>query len=113
MRPQIDVQLKATSAPDWHSDGLRFNLKRKNYNDLRAPRLAPIILVVLVLPKSETDWLECTTEQLILRQCAWWLSLVALPEIESQNKVVILPRAQCLTPTHIKELMKQAAKGKL
>ena len=47
LRTQFDVQLKATSTPDKKEDGLHFRLPRKNYNDLTAARMSPLILVVL------------------------------------------------------------------
>lgn len=47
--PQIDVQLKCTSNGVFEEDTLKFDLKLKNYNDLRGEGcLAPRYLVVLV-----------------------------------------------------------------
>ena len=66
MRTQFDVQLEATSNPDKKKDGLHFRLSAKNYNDLAAPRVTPLMLVVLELPPSEADWLACTVEHLTI-----------------------------------------------
>ena len=43
-----------------------FPLPIKNYNDLRREMLVPSILVVLVLPKNPSHWLE-TTEECMIR----------------------------------------------
>src|SRR5580693_166779 len=42
--PQLAVQLKATSSPRLGAKHLTFPLKRKNYEDLRAPTLIPGVL---------------------------------------------------------------------
>lgn len=93
-RPVFDVQLKATSSPEWHGDGLHYRLDRRDYNNLREPRTLRTILVVLELPKNEADWAECTSESLILRRCAWWESLEGADEISAGSKTVIIPERQ-------------------
>ena len=109
MRPQIDVQLKATSAPDVHHDGLHFRLSSKNHNDLcETPRICPIILVVLELPKGPDEWLYWNAEGLTLRRRAWWLSISGKTEIESSTKTVVLPHSHLLNPDSLKTLMSQA-----
>ena len=93
-RPVFDVQLKATSSPVRRADGLHFNLKRKNYDDLRVDRTLQIILVVLELPADPDKWLECGAEQLVMRRCAWWESIAGSPEIDTESKVVVIPESQ-------------------
>jgi Domain of unknown function (DUF4365) len=113
MRPQIDVQLKATASADWQKDGLHFQLKKKNFNDLCATRVVPIILVVFELPKDEAEWCKCSEERLILQRAAWWLSLSGLSEIEADSKVVVLPLSQRLDSDCLKNLMGLAREFKL
>ena len=110
MRSQFDVQLKATSSPNRLADGLHFQLGRKNYDDMRAPRLCPIILVVLELPDDPSEWLECSTKRLILRRCAYWQSLSEYPEIDSDSKVVVIPDSQRLDLDAMKRFMYLARK---
>jgi len=113
MYPQIGIQAKATAAPRWQDDGLHFQLGRKNYDDLRAKRTIPVILMVLALPTNETDWLSCSPEELVLRRNAWWLSLRGYHEIEGDSRVVILPKGQRLDPDALIELMCRAREGEL
>ena len=113
MRPQIDVQLKATSSSRRLGDGLHFQLRRKNYDDLRASRMCPIILVVLELPENASDWLHCDTESLVMRRCAWWASIEGSSEIDGDSKTIVLPESQSLNPDAMKTLMDQARQGKL
>ena len=113
MRPQLDVQLKATSVPRLYDDGLHFRLCLKNYNDLVTPRMCPIILVVLELPEDSDDWLLCGAGGLTIRRRAWWLSISGWPDIDTSTKTVVLPRSQLLTPDSLRMLMDQARTGKL
>ena len=110
--PQIHVQLKSTSSPDRKSDGLHFQLSRKNYNDLRNSH-NPFILVILELPEHQSDWLDCGPERLIMRRCAWWLSLKGHPEIETDSRVVVIPESQRLDVDALKLLMDMARQRSL
>ena len=107
MRPQIDVQLKATSVPNLHGDGLHFQLGSKNYNDLcEFPRGCPLILVVLELPEDPDEWINWDDEGLTMHRRAWWLSISRLPEIdEGSSKTVVIPQSQFLSPDSLTKLM--------
>ena len=110
-RPVFDVQLKATSSPTWRADGLHFNLKRKNYDDLREDRTLEIILVVLELPDTPGQWLECGSEQLVMRRCAWWESLSGSPEISTESKVIIIPESRRFGLEAMSALMDRIRQG--
>ena len=110
-RPVFDVQLKATSSPTWRADGLHFNLKRKNYDDLREDRTLKIILVVLELPVSRDAWLECGPEQLVMRRCAWWEWLSGFPEINTESKRVVIPESQRFDLDSMSVLMARIRRG--
>ena len=89
-------------------DGLHFRLRRKNYNDLTLKRQSPLILVVLELPAEDKDWIECTTDHLHLRRCAWWLSLRGGAPTEAGSKTVVIPDTQRFTETSLEQLMNRA-----
>ena len=108
MRSQFDVQLKSTSVPDRRQDGLHFRLRQKNYNDLTLKRQSPLILVVLELPTEEKDWLECAAGHLLLRRCAWWMSLRGRAPIDTGSKVLVIPDTQRLNETSLEQLMARA-----
>ena len=108
-KPQIDVQLKATSATTPLDDGLHFQLDKDYYNVLReTPRICPIILAVLELPENIDDWLYCYFENLVMRRRAWWVCLAGREEIDTGSKTVVLPRSQFLTPESLTTIMSQA-----
>lgn len=90
MRPSLDIQLKATIDLEPTKEGtFRYPLKRRNYDLLRVPTLVPNVLVVLALPRDSADWLTVTADQLVLRRCAYWVSLKGYPETENQDTVTI------------------------
>lgn len=104
-RPVLDVQLKSTSSPVWRDDGLHYRLSKKNYDDLREDRTVEIILVVLELPEDESNWLECGSEQLVLRRCAWWDWLADSPDIDAESKTVVIPPDQQFDLSTIQSLI--------
>ena len=110
-RPVFDVQLKATSSPIRHADGLHFSLKRKNYDDLREERTLKMILVVLELPDAPDQWLECGPQQLVMRRCAWWKSLLGSPEISTESRVIIIPESQRFDLDAMSVLMARIRQG--
>ena len=107
---QFDVQLKATSTPSRRTDGLRFRLAKKNYNDLVADRMTPLLLVVLELPSADTDWLACTVEHLTLRRCGWWISLAGRDPTDSDKTTITIPEQQRIGASGMAPLM-AAARG--
>ena len=113
MMPQIEVQLKATSSPLWRKDGLRFRLLRKNYDDMRKMRTVPLILVVLVLPKDPSEWLNWNEEEIAMRGGMWWVSLRGYPSIDTKSKTISLPENQMINLESLPELMDRVRRGEL
>ncbi|MCY3932746.1 MAG: DUF4365 domain-containing protein [Acidobacteria bacterium] len=107
-RDVIDLQLKATAAPEVKSDGLHFRLKQKNYNDMVMPRAVPLLLVVLELPSNESEWMDCTPERLIIKKCGWWLSLAGREPVDSDSRTVVIPRSQRIGSTGLSPLFARA-----
>ena len=105
MRTGFDVQLKATSTPDQRKDGLHFRLSKKNYNDLSAARMVPLILLVLERPSDEAEWVECSVEHLTMRRCSWWASLSGSEPTDAGSKTIVITTAQRLGPCGIAPLI--------
>ena len=70
-RPRVEFQAKATSRDLVHEDHVAFPLPIKNYDDLRVDVQTPRILIVVLMPEDETEWLAQTDEQLCLRYCGY------------------------------------------
>ncbi|TIP03861.1 MAG: DUF4365 domain-containing protein [Mesorhizobium sp.] len=113
-RPKIDVQLKATINLEPTGDDFRYPCKQRNYDLLRIETQTPRILVVLKLPQNRGDWLTLTPENLILRNCAYWVSLVGFPPTDNETSTTInIPIKNSFDVASLKELMQRSRTGSL
>ena len=113
-RPALDLQLKATADLAEAQDGFRrFRLRIKNYNDLRVETQTPRLLVVLDLPQDEAQWMTVTTEELVLRRRAYWVSLQrAHEEVMSQETVTVpIPEGNVFDVATLQTLMERSRSG--
>jgi hypothetical protein len=109
--PRIEIQLKATSSQKLTPSYLSFPLILKNYQELRATTLIPRLLVVLVLPKNPAEWMETSEECMISRRCAYWVSLLKMPESSNTSKVSVrLPRSQQFNVEQLQRLMERVSR---
>ena len=109
----IAVQAKTTSSPIIEETEIAYDLEIKTYNDLRETEVGePRILVLLVLPTVETQWLHVTEEQLILRRCAYWMSLRGKPPTENRESIRIrIPRDNLFNVEALCALMQRRKDG--
>ena len=115
MRPCLDVQLKATVNLGRADEGFfRYPLKRRNYDLLREQTMVPRILVVLDLPRDEAEWVTVTTEQLVMRRCAFWASLAGLPDTNNKESVTVsIHKNNLFDVEGLKTLMERSRTGVL
>ena len=115
MRPALDLQLKATINLIRKGDGyVRFQLKRKNYDDLCEDTQTPRLLVVLDLPKDERRWMTITTDELVLRHRAYWLNLKGWDETVNQTSVTVqIPEQNIFNVENLQALMEQSRQGSI
>ncbi|MBC6403053.1 MAG: DUF4365 domain-containing protein [Hyphomonadaceae bacterium] len=115
MRPSLDIQLKATiNLADAGGDEFRYALRRRNYDLLREATFVPRILVVLHLPKDESLWINASPEELVIRHCAYWVSLLGFPETQNTLSVTIpIKKRNRFDVKALRALMEQARKGTL
>lgn len=112
LRPKIDLQLKATINLRAMGNLMAFPCPLRNYNLLRFPTQTPRLLVVLHLPKEPEKWLSVNPSRLILRNCAYWMSLRDAPETDvKDNKTVYFPKENRLDVSSLKALMEQSRTG--
>ena len=111
-RPKLDIQCKATFNLEWAGNSASFPLPIRNYDLLRCAVQTPRLLVVLDLPKLATDWLTIGADELILRKCAYWLSLSGAAEsTNSTSKNVTLPAENRFDADALRVLMEQSRIG--
>lgn len=109
----INVQLKATvKVPADSGTHLSYFIKEvRRYDKLREDHREPVrVLVALFLPPSHGDWLSCTEDQLILKRCAYWVSLRNAPESDNGTGITVkIPKDQILNPENVKVLVERLA----
>ncbi|WP_295133421.1 DUF4365 domain-containing protein [uncultured Reyranella sp.] len=109
----VRVQLKATIATPSTSNGYisYFVNGVDHYNDLRAHTLAvPRILVVLFLAPDEAEWLAHTPQNLMMKRCAYWVSLRDAPATANRSgTTVYIPESQHFSPLELKALLDRLA----
>lgn len=109
------MQLKATTnIPDLQKGYWHYFLSGNNrYDDLRNETLSiPRILVVLFLPKDADDWLSLDEDALIMRKCAYWVSLRgAEPSRNATGQTVYIPKYQRFDPDGLLDLMAQLSRN--
>lgn len=114
VRPALDLQLKATVNLAAPSDGhRRFVLKRRNYDLLREDTQTPRLLIVLDLPKDESEWIPITVDQLVLRRTAYWMSLRGTAGTSNRASVTVrIPAGNILTVENLRALI-QSRSGRI
>lgn len=111
-RPRIEFQAKATARDVVGPEHISFPLKIKNYNDLRAETIVPRLLIVLAMPDDEQLWLKHSEQELALRHCCYWTSLLGAPATENGDSVTVhLPRANLFDSANLTALMTRVDSG--
>lgn len=114
MRPKLDVQLKSTMNLRGNAEAFSYPLKLKNYNDLRIETQTPRILVILDLPDDRSSWLTTHVDQLVIRRCAYWVSLHGMPDTSNTTSVTLsIPRSNVFDVASIARLMEQSRTGRI
>jgi len=110
----IDAQVKSTSRSTIAERYIHYDLRVKNYNELRVEQYgSPRILIVAVLPDDPKRWLDQSEERLVLRNCAaYWMSLWGAPETTNTSSIrVDVPRANLLTTESLTRLLQVISEG--
>jgi Domain of unknown function (DUF4365) len=113
----IKVQLKATvKPPTVIRDSLSYSLSGiHRYNDLRTDTVStPRILVVLFLPYDDKEWLIHTEDALMLRKCAYWVSLRGASASDNATaQTVYLPTSQKFDPDGLINILARVSKNEM
>lgn len=115
-RPKIDIQLKATRQQKLeHDEHVSWKLDIAHYDSLRAPAIAPHLLVVLLLPADVEQSIEHSAEQLVLRRCAYWTIMTGMDPAPAgqQSTTVHLPKTQLFSPEALTGLMEKVSRKEL
>jgi hypothetical protein len=112
-RPKLDLQVKSTINDSGTTDAISYPLKRTSYDGLILSNLlTPRLLVLVVVPPAPDTWLSMSREQLVLRRCAYWVSLAGLPASTNETSVTVrVPRANLFGVEALTGLMRTINEG--
>jgi hypothetical protein len=107
---QIDLQMRATTRAGMTETALVYDLDINAYNKLRTFSAGvPRVLVVLVLPEDDSEWLSQSPDQLSIRHCAYWLSLEGAPPSKASRSVrVMISLGNVFSPEAVRTLLQRA-----
>ena len=111
MLSSLHIQLKSTSS-ELHEDNenISYSLKIKNYNDLIAPSITPIILALFILPKDENEWLKHTVDELVIKKCMYWIDLSKCEPVKNKENITIhIPKKQFVNCEVLLNLLQNVA----
>ena len=111
---KLDFQLKACKNAQVSDGMIKYDLESETYNNLIDRDKnggTPVILLLLVLPDREEDWLEFTEDELILRKCCYWKRISGNHTKNSTSIRIEIPSKNRLTPEILTALIEKVAKG--
>jgi hypothetical protein len=109
----LDIQAKSTFGATVTDNDILYDMEVKTYNDLRDPEVGtPRILVLLVQPEIEADWTGMTETELMLRRCAYWLSLKGQGATANTSTIrVSIPRTNRFSVEALQGIMERLRNG--
>lgn len=110
--PKFEYQLKGYSLQVDPAEGdFGYQLKAKNYNDLRSTKVTvPRILVVLLMPEQPADWLAHHAHlRMELFYHAYWVSLYGEPALEEgqESRTVRVPIGNEFTVGTVRDFIRR------
>ena len=109
---KLDVQLKSSIRASTDDYNIRYSLEIDTYNTLR-DEISPTrrILVLFLLPRDEKEWLEQDEDRLLMRKCAYWISLKGRQKVDNKTSVTIhIPRTNLFTVDALRDIMNNTNK---
>lgn len=112
----FDFQSKTTV--NWSLEGseIMYDLEAKAYNNLveRSSTAAlPFLLIRLCLPMEEDNWLTVSSDQLILRKCAFWCKLSGESTANTATQRIRVPASNVFTPEAVGAILRDIKSGKM
>ena len=115
--PKIDLQLKCTSNHKQvlGDQRIAWQIKRGLYNKMVQRSLAPKVLVILLLPEDDAEWVRHSADELVLRRCAYWKLLTGEPSDASvaETTTVHVSMESVFSPDALRAMMQRVSTGAL
>lgn len=107
----FDFQLKASKNCSFDGASVVYDFDAETYNFLcsraNSKHTTPIILLLLVLPNDETEWLSVTTNQMILKKACYWMKIDGNFTENQSSKRILIPQEHLFDPSAAQSLIDQ------
>jgi hypothetical protein len=109
----LDVQLKGTTDYEVVDGYIKYNLRVKTYNDIvyrNKNGEIPILLIIMLLSKNESDWCEICDKNVIFKNSLFWYRLEDKNYLDSESdstKLIKVPVSQVLTINKLSSLVQE------
>ena len=105
---RVDFQIKSTIRHEIRDDAIVYDLRVEDYNRLIIEDDVPRVLVLYIMPEDEDQWLAQSEDELCLRKCSYWVSLMGLPRSRNLSTVrVSVPLANPFDQDGLREMFRQ------
>lgn len=112
-RDLIRFQAKSTARSIAGGGYVRFPLDVGDYENIRNAG-APFILIVVLLPDDEAQWLTQTDDETCLRYCGYWISLEGWTARSNTSTITIpIPMSNVFSSDQLSALMTKALAGEM
>lgn len=109
-----DFQLKSSIKWKESEQSIDYDLDVDTYDYLceRAKNNSnPIILILLALPESHTEWLNISDDQLVMKKACYWIKLDGLLTDNTSSKRVYFPKKQIFNVENLRLLFQELTIG--
>lgn len=105
---KIDYQLKSTTRYSIRNSVVVYALDVNAYNYLVQDDGFPSVLILFIMPDDEDQWLVQSDDELCIRKCAYWVSLMGEPRSSNRStKTVEVPVANIFSPSGLDDMFDQ------
>ena len=107
---KVDFQLKATTRYEIRGSDVVYDLRVENYNRLVQDNGLPRVLILYAMPSDDSLWLAQSEDELCLRECAYWVSLMGMdrsPRESGTTRRVRLPLSNIFSEDGLRRMFSQ------
>ena len=85
-----------------------YDLRVEDYNRLIVDDDVPRILILFIMPSDDAQWLVQNGDELCLRKCEYWVSLMAMTRSPNSSTVrVYVPGANVFDQDGLRNIFRQ------
>ena len=105
---RVDFQLKSTTEYVWRGAEIAYDLRVRNYNQLVIASDVPRVLILFIMPENPDEWLAQSLEELCLRKCAFWHSVMGGEHSgNASGKRVFVPLSNVFNLEGLREMFQE------